>query len=194
MNQMKERRNKTSFAFTVNKELKTFDLARQRDRTMNVTKAHKIIDRLLHDTMLGYSEFNPTLLLVTRAILTHVENPSMIWKIYEVASESTSNQDIITRKRQALLEGRPILCESTFDVTKDTWKCCLALETTNIRGRSIAVEIIEPYSFNDCGYILNINILKTSLISLDKNTRSWIADLGKFNDCPNSSLFLPNNL
>jgi hypothetical protein len=149
---------------------------------MNRIELLAIIDRLLEKTMLGKSKLNPLLLLVARALVSHVERPARIWRVCEVAREAACRSDEITRKRKALLDGTPLSRESTFHPGDDSWVCHAAFEAGVMEGRVVAVETVEPYAYNDCGYVVDVNILKVIPNLVDNPVRDWVLDLENLAD------------
>ncbi len=109
--------------------------------------------------------------------LSHVEQPARIWRISEVASEAASRSDAITRKRKALLDGTPILGGATFDVAEDSWVCYVAFEAAGKQVRAVAVEILDPYAYNDCGSIVDVSVLRVIPPLPDSGVQHWVLDL-----------------
>ena len=144
---------------------------------MNNTDALNIIHQLLREAMLGASEHDPRLLLVVRAILMHVEHPARQWIVYEVAREAASNSESISRQRKALLDGTPDLTESTFDVAEDSWVGYVACEEDVKADRRVAIEILDPYAYDDCGHLIDVNVLRGRPDLADNNTPHRIIDL-----------------
>lgn len=151
--------------------------ARQPHESMNRSAVLAIIDRLLSEAMRGTSRLNPLLLLVARALILHVEEPARIWTVREVACEAVCSSDAIARKRKALLDGTPISSESTFDVAEDSWVCYLALEAVVKEGRAFLVEILEPYAYDDCGYVVDVNVVSAMPTLADGQIQQWVVDL-----------------
>ena len=152
--------------------------ARQRqDLTSTLPDALMTVDRLLKKTMLGRSKLDPSLLLVARALLSEVEQPGRIWRIYEVGREAASQSAAISRVRNALLEARPVSDGSTFDVTEDAWVCYVAIESAEEWGRAVAVEILDAYAYDDCGCILDVNVLRGMPPLPASGVRQWVLDL-----------------
>ena len=127
--------------------------------------------------MLGRSKLDPRLLLVARALVSHVEQPARIWRISKAASEAASKSDSIARKRKALLDGTPILAESTFDLAEDSWLCYVAIEVGVKKGRAVAVEILEPYAYDDCGHVVDVNVLRIAPTLPESEIQRWVLDL-----------------
>lgn len=152
--------------------------ARQEQRlTSYLPDVITTIDRLLKKTMLGGSKLDPSLLLVARALVSEVEHPGRIWRIYKVAMEAASQSAAISRVREAFFEGKPVSSNSTFDVTEDAWVCYVAVESADERRRAVAVEILDAYAFDDCGCILDVNLLKVMPPLPDGGIRHWVLDL-----------------
>jgi hypothetical protein len=76
-----------------------------------------------------------------------------------------------------LLDGTPISPESTFDVAEDSWVCYLALEAVVKEGRAFLVEILEPYAYDDCGYVVDVNVLSAMPALADSQIQQWVVDL-----------------
>ena len=127
--------------------------------------------------MLGRSRLNPRLLLVARALVSHVEEPSRIWRICEVACEAASKSDLIAVKRKALIDGVPIFGGSTFGAAEDSWICYVAFEVGVEQGRAIAVEVLEPYAHDDCGYIVDVTVLRARPRLPEADVQHWVLDL-----------------
>ena len=143
---------------------------------MNLTCIRSTIEHLLSETMLGRSKLDPRLLLVAHALLSQVEHPGRIWRICRVASEAASNRDSITLKRKALVNGTSIPSESNFDVAEDTWVCYVALEAADEQRRVIAVEILDPYAYDDSGYIVNVSALPAVPLLPKGEVQQWVLD------------------
>ena len=131
----------------------------------------------LKRAMCGKGSLRPSLILVVHAIRTHVENPATRWKVLQSACEAFDNKDAITVARKAVLSGIPGCEASTFDIAEDGWVCYLACELDVDPSRVVCVEVLSPYSLDDCGQLLEVTIVQGMHRLPRINGREWVIDV-----------------
>jgi hypothetical protein len=124
------------------------------------------------------SGWHDSLLLVSYAICTEVEDPGEVWEIYYAAFEDCKAEDAISEAKVAVANGT-YEKSKTFDICSPTWVLYVAHEKSLEGGRCLAVEIGDTAAPWLQDVLLAVQKLPV-FPRIRSDARMWTVDLKAF--------------